>query len=94
MALSQPVEAVHGRQAAVTICCSCLMPVVWQKGTGCDKCRGYRHKVRKNTEGCTREGWSKGGSRNIEGIIECVGCRYAGDAQWRRFCEEESGEAM
>jgi transposase InsO family protein len=85
---SQTVEV--GMVKSIILCKSCEQPVVWQKGTGCDRCSSYHHKVRRNQEGCTREGWSKGGSRNVQGIVECVECRFTGDADWKRF-REQSG---
>jgi hypothetical protein len=88
---SQTSEVETGKSAI--ICKSCLQPMSWKQGTGCDKCRGYHHKVKKNQDGCTRGGWTKGGSRNVEGSVECVACRFAGDRDWKRFCEQNNSTA-
>jgi Integrase core domain len=86
MTQSQPT-AVGSRYAPV-LCVSCQKPVQWKKGAGCDRCRGYHCKVPRGKEGCTREGWSKGGSLNVAGITECVACRFDADPSWKRFCDD------
>jgi transposase InsO family protein len=85
---SQPLSVESGTSKPPVVCKSCQQPLLWKHATGCDKCQGYHHKLRKNQEGCTREGWSKGGSRNVDGSVECVACRFTADADWRRFCEQ------
>jgi hypothetical protein len=86
MALSQPVMQSWYSSKPNIACKSCLKPVQWNKGTGCAICYGYHHKVPRGGEGCTREGWQKGRSRNVDGNISCVECRFKKDPDWIRFC--------
>jgi transposase InsO family protein len=70
------------------LCNSCLEPVQWKVGAGCDSCSAYHHKIPRTGEGCTRPGWTKGGSRRVGGVLQCVPCRFAADADWRRFSRQ------
>lgn len=94
IALSQPTSVTAAKKsanaaAATThrlICRTCQQQLVqWRKGMSCDRCRGYHCRVKRGQEGCKRAGWSKGGSRLVEGMLECVECRFAGNAEWIAF---------
>ena len=87
LASSASAAAAVGR-SAVTQCSSCLQSMQWKKGAGCASCLAYHHKVGRGKPGCTRAGWSKDGSLNVDGIIMCVPCRYRNDSDWRRFIEQ------
>jgi transposase InsO family protein len=95
---SQPVSArspakVRQDTVTVTVCVSCLKPQKrGQLLTGCDSCRGWHHRVLRGMEGCTREGWNKGGSCIVAGMIQCVGCRYKDDEEWRLFVRQQQQE--
>jgi hypothetical protein len=90
-ALSQPTTLPSYEKAAL-VCTSCLKPLQWNKSVGCALCYGYHHKVRRGKEGCTREGWEKGGSRNVDGNVSCVECRFKRDLDWIRFQAENKQE--
>ena len=95
---SQPTvttpAAAAQRTARLTVCNSCLQPMQWTKGAGCDHCKAYHHKVARGAVGCTRAGWSKGGSVNVLGVIQCVPCRYSSDSDWRRFVAGRGGPEL
>jgi hypothetical protein len=98
-ARTQPASATASEEPAVAAvahrprCKTCLQPLPqWRKGMSCDRCYGYHCKVGRGTEGCSRAGWSKGGSRHVAGILECVECRFSGDADWMAFNEAQAGE--
>jgi hypothetical protein len=88
IAMSQPL-APSSQNKPPTACSSCLEPVQWSRGgTGCDTCRAYHHRVPRGGEGCTRAGWTKGGSRNVDGNVTCVPCRFKTDKEWIEFSKE------
>jgi hypothetical protein len=72
-------------------CSSCLEPVQWSAGASCPSCSAYHHKIPRGKAGCTRAGWSKEGSRSVQGMIQCVACRYQDDGDWKRFNGNSAG---
>ena len=66
IAQSQPVPAAVGKHTV--FCNTCLEQVEWKNSRGCDKCNAYHHKVGRNKDGCTREGWSKAGVAMWRGV--------------------------
>ena len=72
-------------RSTAPVCSSCLLPVEWSPGASCSTCLAYHHKIPRGEHGCTRSGWSKEGSRKVQGMIQCVACRYKDDADWRRI---------
>jgi hypothetical protein len=81
---SQPAVAIGSGR----LCNSCHEPVQWSAGAGCMHCGSYHHKIRRGEVGCTRPAWSKEGSRSVDGMIQCVPCRYRDDVDWRRFSKD------
>jgi len=76
--------------APPVLCRTCLAPLRPAGGDPwCGQCEHYVCKIPRNSHtGCTRAGWTRGGTTRVDGLVVCVECRFAKDQEWVEFSKD------
>ena len=80
---------------ATLLCCSCLAVLRPTAGQPwCEQCQQYLCKFPRNSRtGCTRAGWTHGGSTRADGLYTCVECLYSKEQDWVTFSKGSAQKA-
>jgi hypothetical protein len=81
---SQP--SIASTPVSAITCSSCYAVLTTSGRAVCDGCCRYICRPPKNGQsGCTRAGWSHGGTIRIGGLKQCIECRFQHDERWVKF---------